>query len=684
MFQRGGGIAILNYSCIKRTTYRSSAIDIRVNAMEQEIEQPSSEAVDSRSVLEQRLHSFIESANDAMLLLDEEGCIVLGNAHIKAIFGYDITELLGQHLEVLIPVLSRPTITDRRLLNFLPHRVFFLEEDLKIFARRKDGVDFPAVVEISSMIVEDEVFLHVTIHTFSGRNIVEKELRDNEHILKETQRIAKIGSWEWDPITQELYYSDNIYKLLRKDPKAFSPSYPKFISLIHPEDRHRVDDQFHRAIRGGGHYNAEYRIIRDGEGIIDIHDEGIVDFDEVGNPLRMIGFMQDITDRKEAERSLKRYAIELEQAKMKAEAAVVSKSNFLASMSHELRTPLNGVIGMASLLSGSDLSKEQQEYVKVIDASGRSLLNIISNILEFASLGENVATLSIRPFSLRECVYNTVEGFYGEARRKQIELIGYVSPHLPDAFLADEKRVTQVLKHLISNALKFTHDGGVSVEVNVKEMNTVGYVTEFVVQDTGVGIPAGKREFLFDAFTQADTTNSRQYGGLGLGLSICNRLVQLMGGEIGLEKERKNGSSFWFTIKSPHYASDDTHQKRNQFKGKSVLLLSKNQMLRRILHKWSAEVDAHVTIGSGMEELHTFKSSITNLHAIVYDNTGSDDGLRQIDQDLVANFPGVALIYLSPGDKPIDRREQTVTISKPLLCDSLFDSMLRLWPTSAK
>lgn len=381
-----------------------------------------------QSIVEQRLHSFIESASVAMLLLDEFGDIILANELAQSKSGYTIQELIGKHIEVLIPVLSSQAYLTGPMCQFAPHRSLGTNKDLKMFVCRKDGVEFPAKINFSSMDINEEIYLHVTIQAEMDNEIVEQKVLQHEQMLRETQRIAKIASWEWDVVTKELFYSDNFYNIIRSDPDKSITRYEDFLLLVHEDDRDNVKNAFNNAIDTGGRYNIQYRIVLEDNRVVDVYDEGRVDMDGEGNhPVRMIGFMQDITERHKAEAALMRYTTELKEANDLARAALNAKSKFLATMSHELRTPLNGVIGMASLLEGTSLDEEQQEYVETIFYSGNSLLTIINDILDYAKLDAGTMNISMRPFNLRACIREMMLSFYPAARSKGVELLSYVS-----------------------------------------------------------------------------------------------------------------------------------------------------------------------------------------------------------------------------------------------------------------
>ncbi|MCP4215511.1 MAG: hypothetical protein GY765_12735, partial [bacterium] len=245
--------------------------------------------------------------------------------------------------------------------------------------------------------------------------------------------------------------------------------------------------------------------------------------------------------------------IRLKREKEKAEAADRAKTEFLANISHELKTPMNGILGLTDLVLESALPETQLQLLEMVKASGLSLLAVINDILEFSMLHSDKVVLNNVPFELREILKMSVQAFRAEAQRKDIHLELRISPHVPPMVYGDPARLRQVLFSLVGNAVKFTEKGKVHVEVlappasDLHKNNSI----VFKISDTGIGIPENKLEAIFNSFTQADGSFTRQHGGAGLGLAICYRLVKLMDGEILVESKEGNGSTFSFNA---HFA----------------------------------------------------------------------------------------------------------------------------------
>lgn len=238
---------------------------------------------------------------------------------------------------------------------------------------------------------------------------------------------------------------------------------------------------------------------------------------------------------------------ELDLARVHAERSDKAKSDFLAMMSHEIRTPMNGVIGMLSILEETDLNTDQQRFINTIKISSDNLMHVINDILDFSKISSGRIELIEKRFNVIEFIENTTQLYYSNAMDKGIELVSFIGDNVPSFVIADSLRLNQVIYNLLNNAIKFTQNGYIHLNVDGR-MHKGRFVLDFTIEDSGIGIPRDQQEHIFEMFTQADGSISRKYGGTGLGLSICKLLVERMGGEIWLKSEYNVGSSFMFYI----------------------------------------------------------------------------------------------------------------------------------------
>ncbi|MBI9113304.1 response regulator [Maridesulfovibrio ferrireducens] len=515
------------------------------------------------------------------IAIHDNGIIIECNQALTDITGYTYKELVGMDSMHLLAECSHEVAYNNMRSNY--------GSPYELIGVRKNREEFPLMAVGKNIPYKGKNARVVEVRDITAQKEVEKDLKKQKERFENILEGTNVGTWEWNVQTGETIFNERWAEIIGYTLEELSPtSIETWMMHANPDDLEKSGKDLEAHFSGRENfYHTECRMKhKDGRWVWVLARGKVISWDEDGSPVWMFGTHQEITGEKLAEEKLHHYAMEMEEktleldaALLEAEAATKAKGDFLANMSHEIRTPMNGVIGMASLLLDTGLTGEQRRYTEATLASAESLLTLINDILDFSKIEAGKLSLETIDFNLELVLEDIVEMRAFSAHEKGLELICLIDPSVPVMVQGDPLRLGQILNNLIGNAIKFTATGEVAVYVSPLRVSEADCELVFSVRDTGIGIPNDRLEVLFEEFSQADTSTTREFGGSGLGLSISKELTELMGGEIGVESELGQGSEFWFSIKlpmQPQQTSPALSQMTASLRDKRVLIVDDN------------------------------------------------------------------------------------------------------------
>ena len=569
----------------------------------------------------QRTQFAMDQAIDAVYWIDQQANILYANDAASAMVGYSRDELHAMTVHDLNPDFQTDMWPGFWAESRLRKSMAF-----ETVHRTKDGQVIQIEVHINHLAHEGHEFHCAFVRDITARKQAEEALRARETYLRLTLDVATDGLWDWNLTTMQASYSPSWIRLLGfEDQDIPLNNVSDWKHRIHEEDRPWVEQALNDHLEGRtAGYMVEHRVRhRTGEWKWFAMRGKLVQRDERGCPVRMMGTMTDITDRKLSEVALAQAAQDLERnnrelaaARDKALDAAKTKAEFLATMSHEIRTPMNGIIGMTGLLLDTALSDEQREFADMVRRSGEHLLDIINDILDFSKIEAGKLDLEHLDFDVRTAVEDTIALVAERAYAKGLELACLVQSDVPIRLHGDPGRLRQVLVNLLGNAIKFTERGDVVLTVTVAADDKTGasedLVVKFEITDSGIGLTPEQQAKLFQPFIQADGSTTRKFGGTGLGLAICKKLVETMGGRIGVTSTAGTGSTFWFTVRCSVRTKDDCQAAPipASLQGSRTLIVDDHPLSRQTLeHQLRAKDLAYKSAEGGAQALDLLRDA---------------------------------------------------------------------------
>lgn len=557
----------------------------------------------ARNRVSQLLTSVLNAASEVSIIAtDLDGLITVFNRGAERLLGYSAEEMVGILTPAVFHVPEEVMARSQELSAHYAEPItgfdtfVYMTRNIEAETRRwtyvrKDKTEIPVLLTVTAIRSADgavEGYLGVAMD-ISEQLASQAQVAAVTEQLLQAAAVANLGIWTWVLSSDELQWNEQMFSLYQQDPALGCNgqlNYQHWAERLVPEDLVGAQQAVQAAIAGKAEYDLIFRLNLPSGALRYIKAQGRVSRDKHGAPVSITGINLDITE-------LYLHEEELRLARDLAEDANRAKSQFLANISHEIRTPMNAVLGMLQLLQTTTLTERQREYSHNAIGAARSLLGLLNDVLDFSKIEAGKLQLDAHEFSLQDLLHDVAIVLTGiQGAKQQVEVLFDIGLDVPRYLIADKLRLQQILINLTSNALKFTEQGFVKLSIKKLSVDAQNVSLEVRVQDTGIGIAPEHQQKIFDGFTQAEASTTRRFGGTGLGLVICQRLLTLMHSQLNLTSTQGEGSEFWFEVQLPVGATPvnggpTVHYER-------ILLIEDNTYARSLaaqqLAPWAAQV----------------------------------------------------------------------------------------------
>lgn len=643
-------------------------------------------------------NKIIDASPEAIVLCNLDGIITYASSRVIETFECNNQlELKGTSIfERIDREYQLKAIND---FNALTHKQFSFENSIAIgneYIMIKNNLQ-KFYAEVNSVIIRDlqgkPKNIVSIIRDISTNKLEKIRLQQTELLLNEAQKMARIGSFEIDLLKDITIFSESLFSLLKitSDEIKNNFTFQKFLNFIHEEDREKFIALRNIYInnRNTG-FNISFKIIDFDQKTIFVKLIGTIDYDENNYAIRNFNTLQDVSDQIKNEELIRNIEI--------AKQSTQIKQQFLANMSHEMRTPLNGVLGMVEFLLQTKLDEKQYDYAQTIRNSSENLLNIVNDILDLSKIEAGKTIIKSSVFDIVDIFKKSKNPFSVLIKQKNLDFNLIIDENVPQFVKSDKHRLMQIVNNLVSNAIKFTETGNITVELSFESTQNAKYNFKVDVIDTGIGISIIDQQKLFTSFTQLDSTFTRNYEGTGLGLFISKNLVNALGGEIGINSNTNKGSNFWFT-----FACDiPTNEEIQNFQehenittnitnlNQKILLVEDKYVNQKVISMMLEKMNCDTIIANnGKEAIDLFEKNQTIFDIIIMDiQMPVMDGVTAVKylKNNFTNLPpiiglsanaveGDAEFYISQGMDDY--------IAKPVFSDILFIK-LKKWANTNK